>query len=552
MSGLNDLKKFANELYPGHSHDLPYMLCAWARFNPGNELGNIFRDAGSNIHMVIAACEQLLSASPVKEDSLLLESCILKYDVKKLTGFHLLLTICNYPESRLNFALTEAKIDIKKLAAILKNRIKELQVNRSDKSPAQNLMSKSDTPLSNYGRNLNSMALDGEFDGLADREDEVNSIIDVLLKKNKRNVVITGPAGVGKTSLVQLLARKIASNEIACLKDHFIFEVNIGKLVAGTKYRGEFEQNIYKVLDEVKKHGKTLLFFDEFHLLAGAGAADGVNTDASNLLKPYLTGDTLQIIGATTREEFETFIKTDKAFERRFQEIKLRKPDILVTKKMLTKQAETLEAYHGVHIPYDLKAMVVELADRYISDRNHIDNCLDLLDTSLAHVKRNGETVLSIEALYQTLSLMAGRKIDTPEKNPIKSWIKDFKRDFSLQTADVIVLGNHNPKAFLKIIRNYLRRIQSLFEQKGVELFFEEERLAQYIVSKVEAGTQKSTNIFYLIDSLILRPLAEKTIIGDEIESHGRYVLEDAFYLTGEINSVKRPVTENRIEEIIV
>lgn len=552
MSTLNDIKKYADKLYPGRQNELPYLLCAWIRVNPGDEVGCILRKAGSNINTVGRAYEKLLDGRLLKEESRLLEACILKYDLKEMTGFHLLLAVCNAPESRLYAALTAAQVIMGKLIDILEKHVKELRANRTGKFSDQNSLSKVDTSLTNFGRDLTALASKGEFDGLAERNEEINSIINILLKKNKRNVVLTGPAGVGKTGIVQLLARRIALHEIPGFNDHCVYEISIGRIVAGSKYRGDFEQRIYGILEAVNKHGKIILFVDEFHLLIGAGSAEGVNTDASNLLKPYLTGNTLQVIGATTHEEYESFVKADLALERRFQEIRIKRPDGLVTRLMLLKQADSLEAYHGVSVPDELKSLVVELTERYIFRRNSIDNSMDLLDTALAHAKRNGETELTREILYNTISLMAGRKIIPPESSPGKSWLSEFRKELFSETADIFILGSNFSEVSLEIARNYLRRINLLLSQKGIELIFDEDRILRNLISKVEENNRKSTSIFYLLETLMLKPLAEKILDRNGVENPGRYILEDDFYIKGKIKQVEAIASENRTTEKIL
>ena len=153
-------------------------------------------------------------------------------------------------------------------------------------------------------------------------------------------------------------------------------------------------------LNAVEKHGNLILFFDEMHILWGAGSAERINTDAANLLKPYLSRDRLRVIGATTHEEYEKYIKTDPALERRFQEVKLEKPDEALTKKIVMKQAKALEKYHEIDISEEMVIRAAELSDRYISNRNQPDKSIDLLDSSAARAKRRGERTLSVERSF--------------------------------------------------------------------------------------------------------------------------------------------------------
>lgn len=535
MAALQDLKSMVNELYPGHnSYEVPFLLCAWARMNPGDILGDILQAAGSDVSEIIEAYTPLLD-DPIPEDKMLLESCVLSCDNKQLSGFHLLLTICTTPESRLYRALAETNVNMSDLIAILKKRIEDLPISKSKIVLKREDIARVDGILLDYGRDLTAQALEGKYEDLADRE-EIDQIIDVLLKMNKRNIALTGATGVGKTSLIELLALKIACDEIPCLENMLVFEVRLGRVVAGTKYRGEFEQRIYSILDAAEKHGRVILFFDEMHLLWGAGAAEGILTDASNIIKPYLTKDSIRVIGATTHEEYERYIKQDPALERRFQEIKLMKPDHLLIRRIIMKHSKVFEAFHGIRIPDDVVVKALTLSDRYILNRNQPDKCLDLLDMSAVHAKRNGKEEIYIEDLYHTLSNMAGRRIKPREKNTTEVWRQDFHKVFLRQKADVIFISEPNDRQSRALLNTCISQLRMSLLEKSIELLFDEKRFIEYLLSDLRRNDQEATSLFNLVDQKVLKPIAASLHGFKQNGDLVRIALDDDFYNSGKVS----------------
>lgn len=258
-----------------------------------------------------------------------------------------------------------------------------------------------------YGRDLSAEAARGAFAGLLPRSDEHARLIDCLLKREKGNAVLTGPAGVGKTALVEALAAAALADDHPLHGWRFV-ELAMGKLVAGTQYRGQFEARVEEVLQELEALWPAVLFIDEVHLLVGAGRAEGVMTDGGNLLKPYLARGSLRVIGATTTEEYHRHIARDKALARRCQEVALRAPDAVLARQMLDRQAVALAVHHGLDIPGRILDRAIALTERHLPQRHLPDKAVDLLDTTAAAVRRQGRREIHDDDLLETLARLTG------------------------------------------------------------------------------------------------------------------------------------------------
>ena len=242
--------------------------------------------------------------------------------------------------------------------------------------------------LKKYGQDLVEMAKAHKLDPVIGRDTEIRNVIRILSRKRKNNPVLIGEAGVGKTAIAEGLAQRIESGDVPeNLKDHIVFSLDMGALVAGAKYRGEFEERLKSVLNEVKKsEGKIILFIDELHTIVGAGKTDGA-MDAGNLLKPMLARGELHCIGATTLDEYREYIEKDPALERRFQPVMVNEPTVEDTISILRGLKERYEVYHGVKIQDAALIAAATLSDRYITDRFLPDKAIDLVDEACAMVK---------------------------------------------------------------------------------------------------------------------------------------------------------------------
>ena len=234
--------------------------------------------------------------------------------------------------------------------------------------------------LDQFGRNLTQAAREGKLDPVIGRETEIERVMQVLSRRTKNNPVLIGEPGVGKTAVVEGLAQAIFKNDVPeTLKDKQLYSLDLGALVAGSRYRGDFEERLKKVLKEIKTRGDIILFIDEIHTLVGAGAAEGA-IDAASILKPMLARGELQTIGATTLEEYRKHIEKDAALERRFQPIQVKEPSVAHTIEILKGLRDRYETHHRVSITDGALAAAANMADRYVSDRFLPDKAIDLID----------------------------------------------------------------------------------------------------------------------------------------------------------------------------
>jgi len=253
--------------------------------------------------------------------------------------------------------------------------------------PGEGSGKKSSKLLDQFGRNLTKLAEEGKLDPVIGRETEIERIMQILSRRTKNNPVLLGEPGVGKTAVVEGLAARINNGEVPeLLRNKQIYTLDLAALVAGSKYRGEFEERLKKVMKEISQRGDIILFIDELHNLVGAGAAEGA-IDAASILKPALARGELQTIGATTLDEYRKYLERDSALERRFAQIKVDQPSVENTVKILEGLRERYEQHHRVNITDDALSAAAELADRYISDRFLPDKAIDLIDEAASRMR---------------------------------------------------------------------------------------------------------------------------------------------------------------------
>ena len=299
---------------------------------------------------------------------------------------HLLLGIMKEGDSVASRILMELNVDMQKLfAELLKTLTNENSINGAQSKKVQNF---NQTPtLNQFGKDLTNEAVEGKLDPIVGRENEIERIIQILSRRTKNNPCLIGEPGVGKTAVVEGLAQKIIESEVPeNLKNKRVVTLDISSMVAGAKYRGDFEDRLKKCLQEIKKAGNVIVFIDEIHTIVGAGAAEGA-IDAANILKPLLARAEIQVIGATTLNEYRKYIEKDAALERRFQPIDVGEPTVEETIQILKGIRDKYEAHHKVKITDDALKASAELSARYINDRFLPDKAIDLMDEAASKVK---------------------------------------------------------------------------------------------------------------------------------------------------------------------
>ncbi len=298
---------------------------------------------------------------------------------------HLLISILEENENYAVKFLNEIGIDTARLLIDLE-RASGNAVSVNEKS--DKVKTKSNTPTTDqFGRDLTAEAKSGKLDPVIGRSKEIDRLIQTLMRRTKNNPCLIGESGVGKTAVAEGLAIKIADGEVPeILKDKRIISLDLTGMVAGTKYRGDFEDRIKNTVAEVKKAGNVILFIDELHTIVGAGSAEG-STDAANMLKPALSRGEIQVIGATTLDEYRKFIEKDAALERRFQPLNVGEPDFEATIGILRGLRDRYEAHHKVRISDGAINAAVDLSSKYINDRYLPDKAIDLIDEAASRVR---------------------------------------------------------------------------------------------------------------------------------------------------------------------
>ncbi len=307
---------------------------------------------------------------------------------------HILFSILSQKNARATVLLRDMNISVEELLGDIEAYLNRQQSDAQDFDDigiAKTSRSKSrHQALRTFGNDLTAAARNGELDPVIGRDQQIARMVTILSRRTKNNPILIGEPGVGKTAIVEGLAQRIAREDVPDhLLDKHVIQLDLAAMIAGTKYRGEFEERLKKVVDELTEDDSVIVFIDELHLLIGAGAAEGA-MDAANMLKPALARGKLRLIGATTLDEYRRHIEKDAAFERRLQPIIVEEPTLKDTEAILSGMREKYEEHHGVKVAEDLIEDVVYLADRYISERFMPDKALDVLDeaASLVRVKR--------------------------------------------------------------------------------------------------------------------------------------------------------------------
>ena len=326
-----------------------------------------------------------------------------------------------------------------------------------------------------FGINLNKRVISNEIDPVIGRDDEIKNLIEILCRRGKNNPLLIGEAGVGKTAIVEELARRIVNDAVPkALKGKTIISLPMANLVAGTKYRGEFEERVSKILKELEENDDIIIFIDEIHTIVGAGGAEGA-IDASNIVKPALARGKIQLIGATTTYEYHAFIEKDKALNRRFQIIVIEEPTKAKTKEILKKLKPLYEAYHFVSISDDIIDLIVELSDTYIYEYYQPDKSIDILDevcTKASLLETKNDTVLS------EINVELGEVINNKKKAIIK---QDFDLASTYKEKEKELVSRKN-ELELKIISK--KKPKKITKEMVADVIYLKTKIPVYEINK--------------------------------------------------------------------
>jgi len=410
----------------------------------------------------------------------------------------MLLSILNDKDNMAYKILIELNADIEKMYEdIFKiiSQVDELNKEKKNKTKTQN----SNSTLNQYGTDLNKLAMEDKIDSLIGREKEVERLIQILSRRTKNNPCLIGEPGVGKTAIVEGLAKRIVDQDVPeMLKDKVIFNLDLTSIVAGAKYRGDFEERIKKCLNEAKKSSDIILFIDEIHTIVGAGAAEGA-IDAANILKPILARGEIQLIGATTIDEYTKYIEKDVALERRFCPIIVQEPNETESIEILKGIRENYEKHHNVKISDEVIIECVKLANRYIYDRYMPDKAIDLLDEASSKVRMKTYTIPeNIKVLEEEAETLRKEKEDAIFKQDFESAarLRDDeinKRNELIKTQEKWRNKNIQTKAVMKVedIRQVISElsgipITQISESENTKLMNLEKELQKRIIGQDE------------------------------------------------------------------
>ena len=345
-------------------------------------------------------------------------------------------------------------------------------------------------PLEKYGRDIVKLAMDGKIEPVIGRDDEIRNITRVLSRKTKNNPVLIGEPGVGKTAIVEGLALRIVKGDVPnSLKNKHVWELDMGALVAGAKYRGEFEERLKAVLKEIKdSNGEIILFIDEIHMIVGAGALEGA-MDAGNMLKPMLARGEIHCIGATTLNEYRKYIEKDGALERRFQKIQVNEPTVLDTITILRGLKNRFEVFHGVSIKDKALVAAATLSDRYITSRFLPDKAIDLVDEACATIKVQMESVpVELDTLSRKIMQLEVEKQALKHEKDELSKNRVNEIDKKLEDLKVKEKQLRNDWEEEKVINDNISKKKEEIERKTYELEVAENNYDLETAAKLRHG----------------------------------------------------------------
>ena len=355
---------------------------------------------------------------------------------KEVNGRNVLVALFSEKQSQAAYLLSKQDITRLDIVSYIShgNDVKQQYRIESDKTKAKDTKENTNF-LSKYTINLNQLVTENKNDLLIGREDELNRIIQVLSRRKKNNPLLVGDTGVGKTAIVEGLARLISENKAhESLSSTEILSLDMGALLAGSKYRGDFEKRLKNIIEEIKEKSKAILFIDEIHTVIGAGAVSGSVMDASNILKPFLTNGDVCCIGSTTYSEYRKIFEKDHAFSRRFQKIDIDEPSTQDTIKIIEGIISKFESFHDVKYEQESIYASVELSEKYLNDRNFPDKAIDVIDEAGAYFKlqanKKNQTTISRSNIEDVVALMAqipSKNVSRSDKDIIKTLERDLK-----------------------------------------------------------------------------------------------------------------------------
>lgn len=357
---------------------------------------------------------------------------------KEVNGSNILVAIYGEKDSHAVYFLHQqgvTRLDVVNFIAHGVSKLNEGDTNKSSTEQESDQESPSAKALDSYTINLNKMVLAGKIDPLIGRDSEIQRVIQTLCRRRKNNPLLVGEAGVGKTAIAEGLAKRIVDKEVpVILEDTTIFSLDMGALLAGTKYRGDFEQRLKAVMKQLNEHKDAILFIDEIHTLIGAGSASGGTLDASNLLKPALSNGSIKCIGATTYQEYRTVFEKDHALTRRFQKIDVEEPSILDTINILKGLKTRFEKHHNVKYSVAAINSAAELSAKYINDRHLPDKAIDVIDEAGAaqrilpkNKQKKVITNKEIEEVVAKIAKIPPKNISNDDRHTLKNLERDLK-----------------------------------------------------------------------------------------------------------------------------
>ena len=357
---------------------------------------------------------------------------------KEVNGANVLVAIYGEKDSHAVYFLHQqgvTRLDIVNFIAHGVSKLNEGDTHKTSPEQENDQESSANKALDTYTINLNKMVLAGKIDPLIGRDSEIERVIQTLCRRRKNNPLLVGEAGVGKTAIAEGLAKRIVDKEVpSILENTTIFSLDMGALLAGTKYRGDFEQRLKAVMKQLNEHKDAILFIDEIHTLIGAGSASGGTLDASNLLKPALSNGSIKCIGATTYQEYRTVFEKDHALTRRFQKIDVNEPSVLDTINILKGLKSRFEKHHNVKYSVAAINSAAELSAKYINDRHLPDKAIDVIDEAGAaqrilpkNKQKKVITNKEIEEIVAKIAKIPPKNISNDDKHALKNLERDLK-----------------------------------------------------------------------------------------------------------------------------